>query len=101
MPSSLSTETDSPRPLGCALAVMALVYPFGITVLFSVLLYKKRESINPALTPDQLKNAGEDDMRAKLEIRDHDPEIAHLRFLFFAYEPEFWWYVAVVVDFYR
>jgi hypothetical protein len=53
--------------------LMLLVYPVGVTGLYAVLLGKSRE-------------------RLKTKDRDDDQSLAHMRFLFDAYKPKYWFF---------
>ncbi|GMH66854.1 hypothetical protein TL16_g04527 [Triparma laevis f. inornata] len=54
--------------------IMILIYPIGITALYSYELWKHREDISDA------------------QNRDKNEKIQHINFLWRDYRPEFWWY---------
>jgi hypothetical protein len=65
--------------------LMVFLYPIGVPLWFFVILRKEMKKINPP---------GED-RELICAQRDVNPDIAHLRVLFYAYEPVFWYWEVV------
>jgi len=61
--------------------VMFFVYVVGVPVTYTVLLYRERERLNPPFSRD-----------VAIEVRKGDPAIQHVKFLWEAYRPRFYWF---------
>jgi hypothetical protein len=62
-----------------------------IPVIWMTLLYRRRLSLNPPTSNH--------DKQLSLFIRDHDPSLAYLKFLFVDYDCDKWWFE--IADMYR
>jgi len=61
--------------------LMMFVYPIGIPCFFFVELYRHRDKINPEL--ERLEGETDAELqKRKIEVRDANDSISHLRFLF-------------------
>jgi len=63
--------------------IMFFVYPVGVPLMYSVLLFRNRQRINPK------EGSTVDD---KMRIRDADLSIKKLSFLWVSYKPSCWWF---------
>jgi len=66
-------------------SIMIVVYPLGVPLFFYWLLHRHVTKLNPPGT----------DVDTIVEKRALDPDIAHLKVLFYAYEPLFWYWEIV------
>jgi hypothetical protein len=99
------------RTLALSYAVlMTLVYPIGITVLYTVLLWRQRVKICPMdcptvqwwsvcgihVFPPKLTSEKEEQELAEKRNRaiEEDPDLSHIAFLFKEYKPTYWWFEA-------
>ncbi|GMH94871.1 hypothetical protein TrST_g7752 [Triparma strigata] len=64
--------------------IMALVYPLGVPLMYSLLLYKYRRNINPEVESKSMED--------QMTKREKDPSIKILSFLWISYKPECWWF---------
>ncbi|GMH80122.1 hypothetical protein TrLO_g10263 [Triparma laevis f. longispina] len=64
--------------------IMALVYPVGVPLMYSYLLYKYRKNINPQVESKSMED--------QMTTRDKDPDIKILSFLWISYKPSCWWF---------
>ena len=68
--------------------VMLFIYPIGIPLLYTCLLYRDNKKINP-----KGEKGEELDLEAKLKKRERNHgEIKMISFLWVAYTPRCWWY---------
>jgi hypothetical protein len=85
---------------------MAFVYPFGITAMYAVLLWRQRKAICPVegkwgrflcfkdAVPPRLDSTKEEDAiteQRKMDI-PANPQLNAIQFLFKEYEPYYWWF---------
>ena len=77
--SAIDCNSDEYKALAAVVIGFIFVY-LSIPVVWFVLLWKTRESLNPPDLP----------LGSKLKIRDHDPSIRYLAFLFMDYYPDCW-----------
>merc|ERR1712070_865265 len=79
---------------------MVFVYPLGTPLMYLSLLWRHRNDIDPILneTTQERGRMKEDKMKClqAMEIRENNPTIQQLSFLWDGYEPEFWWWEVYV-----
>ena len=80
--------------------IMALVFPIGVPLMYFVLLYRRRDMLDPGQKKFTHELGSEElgMQRAILErekLMVGDPSLAALSFLFHAYEPQCWWFEVV------
>eukprot|EP00519_Triparma_laevis_P010367 CAMPEP_0182498006 /NCGR_PEP_ID=MMETSP1321-20130603/6353_1 /TAXON_ID=91990 /ORGANISM="Bolidomonas sp., Strain RCC1657" /LENGTH=1411 /DNA_ID=CAMNT_0024702007 /DNA_START=67 /DNA_END=4302 /DNA_ORIENTATION=- len=75
---------------------MALCYPVGIPLMYFVLLYKKRDKLDPGQAKFAASTSMDDALKKALEIRSgyekDDVTLRALGFLYSSYEPYMWWF---------
>jgi hypothetical protein len=64
--------------------IMTVLYPVGIPVVYSILLYRERKQLNPF--PEQK------DQSSALVFRENNPSIFYLRFLWRPYKTHYFWF---------
>ena len=80
--------------------LMILVYPFGIPLMYGVLLYRKRAVLDPgqARFTEELGSEVLGMQKAIMErerLVKGDPGLASLSFLYDSYEPQWYWFEVV------
>ena len=74
---------------------MVLVYPVGVPLMYFILLYRKKDKLDPGQMELENENSQEDALEEALKLREkyeeEDPSLKSLSFLYSAYEPRMWW----------
>ena len=74
---------------------MILVYPVGVPLMYFVLLWRKKDKLDPGQMALESKNSPEEAAEKALKLREkyeeEDPSLKSLSFLYSAYEPRMWW----------
>ncbi|GMH92878.1 hypothetical protein TL16_g12477 [Triparma laevis f. inornata] len=93
---SINCNSDEHKAYQTYAALMILLFPIGVPVMYFVLLYKKREKLDPGQRHFATRTSEEDALkealaiRAKLELEDSS--LRSLSFLYSSYEPRMWWF---------
>ena len=76
--------------------IMLIIYPLGITLMYCVILYRHRYTIDPGQEELEKMLGGEEEgMQEAIRIRDEGPHShkhSKFAFLYEAYEPKCWWF---------
>lgn len=79
--------------------VFIFIYPLGIPTMYFVLLYRRRDEIDPMIPGFDKKprmSTNPDGVRAAAALRYENHGLQPLSFLFESYEPQFWCWELVV-----
>ena len=93
---SLDCDSDDHKLYELYASIMFLVYPFGTPLMYFILLYRRRDELDPG-QERFARELGSEEKGLKKAIEERkklmlaDPSLASLRFLFGAYEPKCWW----------
>ncbi|GMH98757.1 hypothetical protein TrVE_jg2081 [Triparma verrucosa] len=93
---SINCNSDEHKAFQTYAALMILLFPIGVPVMYFVLLYKKREKLDPGQGLFASTTSPEGALEKALSIRaKHESEdtlLLSLRFLYSSYEPRMWWF---------
>ena len=84
----LSIDCDSARFLNAKTTafLMIVIYPVGIPLLYACVLFCFRRLINPSGCDELMA------MRVRQELKDRNPRLRAIDFLFSCYRPGAWWF---------
>ena len=64
----------------------------GIPLLYFVVLYQRSDQVNPAVELEGVDGRDPQYIEAQVKIRNANPAIQHLKFLYEPYEGQYWWW---------
>ena len=93
---SIDCDSEGHKFYEAYAGLMILIYPVGIPLMYFILLYRRRDELDPGQERFTHELGSEEaGMKKAIAERERlmlaDPSLASLSFLFGAYEPKCWW----------